>query len=124
VIPTVLGCFFGALFRQKSSPVKMAAGFDALADKAIEVDEVGTNPPFRLNERFVICALEVAGAGGAILARTVFIESVRCYSNLFRRMSPSSFAQFTERVPMVRGVWTERQARRPAMLGWPGKRAA
>jgi hypothetical protein len=35
-----------------------------------------TNPPFRLSERFVIRALEVARARITILARTVFIKSV------------------------------------------------
>ncbi|MSO70981.1 MAG: SAM-dependent methyltransferase [Alphaproteobacteria bacterium] len=66
-------------------------------------DWVITNPPFRLGEEFVIRALKVAREGVAILARTVFIESVGRYRNLFERMPPTKFAQFTERVPMVRG---------------------
>ena len=40
------------------------------------VDWVITNPTFRLCGRFLIRALEVARAGVAILARTVFIKSV------------------------------------------------
>src|ERR1700704_1785441 len=35
--------------------------------------------------------------------RTVFIESVGRYDRLFSVNQPSHFAQFTERVPMVKG---------------------
>jgi hypothetical protein len=66
-------------------------------------DWVITNPPFRLAEEFVIRALQVARDGVAILARTVFIESVGRYHNLFERTPPTTLAQFTERVPMVKG---------------------
>jgi hypothetical protein len=66
-------------------------------------DWVITNPPFRLSEEFVIRALKVAREGVAILARTVFIESVGRYRNLFQATPPTKFAQFTERVPMVKG---------------------
>lgn len=66
-------------------------------------DWVITNPPFRLSEEFVIRALKVARQGVAILARTVFIESVGRYRKLFSQMPPTKFAQFTERVPMVKG---------------------
>lgn len=67
------------------------------------VDWVITNPPFRLSEEFVIRALKVARVGVAILARTVFIESVGRYQNLFEGMPPTKFAQFSERVPMIKG---------------------
>lgn len=66
-------------------------------------DWVITNPPFRLSEEFVVRALKVAREGVAILARTVFIESVGRYRNLFLQTPPTKFAQFTERVPMVKG---------------------
>jgi hypothetical protein len=66
-------------------------------------DWVITNPPFRLAEEFVVRSLKIARKGVAILARTVFIESVGRYEKIFCRTPPSKFAQFTERVPMVRG---------------------
>lgn len=66
-------------------------------------DWVITNPPFRLSEEFVLRALKIAREGVAILARTVFIESVGRYRNIFERKPPTKFAQFTERVPMVKG---------------------
>lgn len=66
-------------------------------------DWVITNPPFRLAEEFVHRALDVARVGVAILARTVFLESVGRYETIFRNKPPSIFAQFSERVPMVRG---------------------
>jgi hypothetical protein len=67
------------------------------------VDWVITNPPFRLAEEFVLRAFRVARKGVAILARTVFLESVGRYNGIFREMPPSKFAQFVERVPMVKG---------------------
>jgi hypothetical protein len=66
-------------------------------------DWVITNPPFRLAEEFVLRALRVARRGVAILARTVFLESSRRYNAIFSTTPPSKFAQFVERVPMVKG---------------------
>ena len=60
-------------------------------------DWVITNPPFKLAESFVFEGLKVAKRGVAILARTVFIESVGRYERLFKINSPSKFAQFVER---------------------------
>ncbi len=71
--------------------------------EANAVDWVITNPPFRLAEDFVQRSLMVARRGVAILARTVFIESVGRYRNIFEINPPTKFAQYTERVPMVRG---------------------
>jgi hypothetical protein len=66
-------------------------------------DWVITNPPFRLAEAFVLRSLDIARQGVAILARTVFIESVGRYENLFRLSPPTTYAQFSERVPMIKG---------------------
>lgn len=66
-------------------------------------DWVITNPPFRLAEEFVIRAHKVARRGVAILARTVFLESSGRYNDIFKATPPSIFAQFVERVPMVKG---------------------
>tara|TARA_R110000823_G_scaffold33507_2_gene93738 strand:- start:32 stop:676 length:645 start_codon:yes stop_codon:yes gene_type:complete len=66
-------------------------------------DWVITNPPFRLAEEFLNEALEVAETGVAILARTTFMESVGRYDRIFKMNAPSIIAQFSERVPMVKG---------------------
>lgn len=66
-------------------------------------DWVITNPPFRLAEDFILKSLRVARRGVAMLVRTVFIESVGRYDRLFIINEPTKFAQFTERVPMVKG---------------------
>ncbi len=68
-----------------------------------QVDWVITNPPFRLAEQFVTKSLDIARSGVAILARTVFIESVGRYKRLFDKTPPTYVAQFSERVPMVQG---------------------
>ena len=84
-------------------------GFGSVRDyltvpyEANAVDWVITNPPFRLAEDFVRRSLIVARKGVAILARTVFIESVGRYRNLFLPYPPCRLAQFTERVPMIKG---------------------
>lgn len=66
-------------------------------------DWVITNPPFRLAEDFISRSLTVARRGVAILARTVFLESVGRYERIFRDAPPTHFAQFSERVPMIKG---------------------
>ena len=66
-------------------------------------DWVITNPPFRLAEEFILKSLNLARCGVAILTRTVFLESVGRYDRLFKASPPSKFAQFAERVPMVKG---------------------
>ena len=67
------------------------------------VDWVITNPPFRLAEEFIDRSMQVARVGIAMLARTVFLESIGRYEGIFRDRPPAIFAQFAERVPMFRG---------------------
>jgi hypothetical protein len=98
------------------------------------VDWVITNPPFRLAEEFVFRALLVARKGVAILARTVFLESVGRYETIYTKTPPSKFAQFVERVPMIKGrldikattatsyawfVWEKPAPREPRLLWVP-----
>lgn len=66
-------------------------------------DWVITNPPFKLAEDFIKKGLGVCKIGVAMLVRTVFIESVGRYNNLFNPIPPFAMAQFSERVPMVKG---------------------
>jgi hypothetical protein len=96
---------FGQVLASDIHPYGYGAVRDYLAVpyEANAVDWVITNPPFRLAEEFVHRSLIVARKGVAILARTVFIESVGRYRNLFLESPPWRFAQFTERVPMVKG---------------------
>ena len=96
-------------------------------------DWVITNPPFKLAQEFIDRAMTVANCGVAILARTVFLESIGRYEGLFRHNPPTFFAQFTERVPMVRGrvdrkastatgyawfVWVKQDTRSGSELVW------
>ena len=71
--------------------------------RAGSYDWVITNPPFRLAQEFVIRGLQVARIGLAIVARTTFLESVGRYEAIFREKPLAIFAQFTERVPMLKG---------------------
>ncbi len=97
------------------------------------VDWVITNPPFRLAEEFVGRAFRVARKGVAILARTVFLESVGRYEAIYRETPPSKVAQFVERVPMIKGrldakattatgyawfVWEKPSRKEPPRLMW------
>lgn len=66
-------------------------------------DWVITNPPFKSAEEFVHEGLKVSRVGVAMLARTVFLESVGRYDRLFSVTPPAIFTQFTERVPMFKG---------------------
>jgi hypothetical protein len=80
-------------------------------------DWVITNPPFKLAEDFIKRSLRIARRGVAILARTVFIESVGRYEHLFSPNPPSAFAQFVERVPMVKGR-LDKRASTATGYGW------
>lgn len=98
------------------------------------VDWVITNPPFRLAEEFVLRSLRVARHGVAILARTVFLESSGRYNRIFKDNPPAKFAQFVERVPMVKGrldmkastatgyawlVWESGNTNKPSLMWVP-----
>jgi hypothetical protein len=96
-------------FREVSSSDIYAYGYGDVEDfletplAANSFDWVITNPPFRLGEAFILKGLQVARHGVAMLTRTVFIESVGRYQRIFTNHPPTKFAQFTERVPMVKG---------------------
>jgi hypothetical protein len=96
-------------FREVTSFDVFDYGFGGTADflkhkhTAGSFDWVITNPPFRLGEEFVNRSMKIARCGVAMLTRTVFIESVGRYERLFKSNPPSRVAQFTERVPMVKG---------------------
>lgn len=66
-------------------------------------DWVITNPPFRLAEDFFLHAHEIARVGVALLVRTVFLESIGRHLRVFSKFAPTMVAQFSERVPMVKG---------------------
>lgn len=70
------------------------------------VDWIITNPPFRLAEQFIERASHLAKVGFAMIVRTSFLEGVGRYTNLFSKNPPSLIAQFSERVPMVKGRLT------------------
>ena len=76
-----------------------------------------TNPPFKTAEKFIIEAHRVARVGVAMLVRTVFLESIGRYERLFSQNSPSYFAQYVERVPMVKGR-LDRKASTATGYGW------
>jgi hypothetical protein len=101
----VLHEYFGTV----SSSDAFSYGYGPVRDFLVQpyatnaYDWIITNPPFRLAEEFVLRALKVARVGVAILARTVFLESVGRYEGIFEKQPPTKFAQFCERVPMVRG---------------------
>jgi hypothetical protein len=79
------------------------ADFQTAPYEVASFDWVITNPPFNLAEEFIGRARKIARRGVAILARTVFIESVGRFERLFQPDPPAVFAQFVERVPMVKG---------------------
>jgi hypothetical protein len=67
------------------------------------VDFIIINPPFRLAHAFISKALDEATVGCAMLVRTSFLEGINRYERLWSRTPPTFVAQFSERVPMVKG---------------------
>lgn len=80
-------------------------------------DWVISNPPFKLAEAFIEEGLRVAKHGVAMLTRTVFIESNGRYERLFNVNPPTVFAQYAERVPMVKGR-LDKKASTATGYGW------
>lgn len=76
------------------------------SEPAERVDWIISNPPFRLAEQFVLRALDIAHIGVAMIVRTSFLEGIGRYENLFSQRKPTIIAQFSERVPMVKGRLT------------------
>lgn len=100
----VLSEYFGTVTSRDVKDYGYGDVQDYLGGNASErYDWVITNPPFRLGEQFILRALNMAREGAAFLVRTTFIESVGRYNRLFSLTPPSIFAQFVERVPMVKG---------------------
>jgi hypothetical protein len=66
-------------------------------------DWIITNPPFKKAEEFICRALETSRFGVAMLTRTSFLEGVGRFNRLFNENAPTFVAQFSERVPMVKG---------------------
>ena len=97
-----------------------------------EVDWVITNPPFKAAELFIDRGLSIAQNGVAVFVRTVFLESIGRYNRLFKDKPCDVFAQFAERVPLVKGrvdplattatgycwlIW-RKNSRNPPQLSW------
>jgi hypothetical protein len=80
-----------------------AEAIDYLDAPRDPVDFVITNPPFNLARAFIAKALSEASIGCAFLVRTSFLEGVNRYHSLWCRTPPTFVAQFSERVPMVKG---------------------
>lgn len=66
-------------------------------------DWIITNPPFKHAEEFSIKGQALARIGCAMLVRTSFLEGVGRHDRLFTKWRPTTVAQFSERVPMVKG---------------------
>jgi hypothetical protein len=88
----VLREYFGSTFASDIHPY----GYGEVADflntrnEAGSVDWVITNPPFKLAEEFIAKSLTIATRGVAVLARTVFIESVGRHERLYSRHPPNT----------------------------------
>jgi hypothetical protein len=67
------------------------------------VNWIITNPPFNKAQQFIEKAQSIATEGVAMLVRTSFLEGIMRYQTMFMHNPPDIVAQFSERVPMVKG---------------------
>lgn len=109
---------------------------DQVCESDIAIHWVITNPPFNKAQQFIEKAQTIATDGVAMLVRTSFLEGVMRYQTMFLSNPPDIVAQFSERVPMVKGkcdpkastatsyawlVWyieEHREANRKTILRW------
>ena len=96
---------------------------EGMRETMTEIEWIITNPPFRLAQEFVERSLSIVTIGVAILVRSVFIESIERYNELFKRRPPGIMAQFVERVPMVKGRLDRKASTATSYcwLVWPSK---
>jgi hypothetical protein len=78
-----------------------------------DVEWVVTNPPFNAAADFVERALEVAGTGVAIFARTAFSEGAARWRRLWRDRPPTVIGFHAERVILTKG-----RVRDPGLRYW------
>lgn len=113
--------------------------YEQITEIEEHINWIITNPPFRLAENFLTQSLKFAQTGVAMLTRTVFLESVGRYNEIFSVQPPTIVAQFSERVPMIKGrldrtastatgycwlVWTKVPARTTQLIWIPPLRRA
>src|SRR5262249_36388568 len=109
-------------FREVASFDVFDYGFGGIADflktkhAPQSFDWVITNPPFRLGEEFINRAMKIARCGVAMLTRTVFIESVGRYENLFK--SNSRLKRVLMGGSWLSKGWICRLARMGPRCGW------
>lgn len=100
----VLAEYFGEVRATDIFPYGYGGVQDFLSvETEYKYDWMITNPPFRLAEEFILKSIGECQKGVAILARTVFLESIGRYNRIFTKHPPALVAQFSERVPMVKG---------------------
>lgn len=111
-----------------------------LSNPKHRIDWIITNPPFNLAAEFALTAFGLADRV-AFLVRTSWLEGGERFREIFEPHPPTAIAQFSERVPMVKGrwdpgastatsycwvVWAKDEERAPTRFLWipPGQRTA
>lgn len=80
---------------------------DFLMGDAVNCDFIATNPPFNLGIEFLYRAMDVARFGCALFMRTSWIEGGE-RDKAFNRFPPSLIAQFSGRVPLIKGYVSDK----------------
>jgi hypothetical protein len=80
---------------------------DFLMGDAVDCDFIVTNPPFNLGVEFLYRAMDVAKYGCAFFMRTSWIEGGE-RDKAFNRFPPSLIAQFSGRVPLIKGYVSDK----------------
>ena len=66
----------------------------------LQVENIVTNPPYNLAEKFVLKALELTKYKVALFLRLAFLESITRYDSIFSKIPPARIWVFSERVTM------------------------
>src|SRR5690606_35966058 len=82
-----------------------------------QYDWVITNPPFKITGEFIQKSLPLARKGIAMFSRTNIIEGVGRWNNLYSANPPTFFAQYVERVPLLKDR-LDRNASTATAYGW------
>lgn len=87
----------------RGAPPYCRSGVDFLHGRLRPVDNIVSNPPYRLADAFVLRALELARCKVAMLVRLAFLEGQARWRALYERFPPARIWVFTWRVEMPPG---------------------
>ncbi len=106
----------GAPFQPGGRADFLLPSWEKAFPRAAAADWFFLNPPYKLGERFIAKALDLAREGVAVFVRCAFGEGIERYEKIFRDTPPTAIAYFAQRIMLF-----ENRLRDPDIKYWDPK---